>query len=70
MGDVPLIGALYGVGRYDHFDLSTDDDIDGWLVGFAWRPIPNVVFKLDYQFTDHETETLVRGAIAAVAISF
>jgi hypothetical protein len=67
---IPLIGTLYGVGRYEHFDLGNDDDIDGWLLGLAWRPRSNLVFKLNYQLTDHQTDTLPRGALVAVAVSF
>ena len=66
----PLIKTLYGVVRYEHFDLEEDDDVDGWLLGLAWRPRSNLVLKLDYQFTDEKSDALPRGLLAGIAISF
>jgi len=65
----PLVGDLYSVLRYEHFDFEADAT-NGWLIGLAWRFKPQVVFKLDYQFTDRNTDQLNSGLQGALSLSF
>src|SRR5215510_11678191 len=72
---VPLYRELYGVLRFEFIDPRTGSDVTGPLIGLAWRVLPHVILKADYQFANHEggsTErsALERGFLASVTVFF
>src|SRR5262245_10554686 len=72
---VPLYRELYGVLRFEFIDPRTGPDVTGPLIGLAWRVLPHVILKADYQFANHEggsTErsALERGFLASVTVFF
>jgi hypothetical protein len=72
---VPLYGPLYGVLRFEHVEARSGPATNGELVGVAWRPLPHLVLKLDYQFVDHRPDpdaesALERGLFVAVTLFF
>jgi hypothetical protein len=71
----PLYGTLYGVLRFEHVEARRGPAVNGQLVGVAWRLLPHVVIKADYQFADHEgspsePSALERGFVAGVTLFF
>lgn len=72
---VPLIGQLYGVLRFEHVEARRGLAGNGVLPGIAWRPLPHLVIKADYQFVDREGDpsepsALERGFLAGVTVFF
>ena len=72
---VPLYGPLYGVVRLEHVEPRRGRVVNGPLIGLAWRPLPHVVVKADYQFADHEglpseRSDIERGFLASVTLFF
>ena len=48
-GVAPLAGTLFGVGRVEFYSSGLlGDDAGRASAGFAWRPHPALVFKLEY----------------------
>ena len=72
---VPLYRTLYGVLRFEHVEPRSGPAVNGPLLGLAWRVLPHVVLKADYQFADHEgvpreRSALERGFVAGVTLFF
>lgn len=72
---VPLYRTLYGVLRFEHVEPREGPAVNGPLVGLAWRVLPHVLFKADYQFADHEgapreRSALERGFVSGVTFFF
>ena len=72
---VPLYGNVYGVVRFEHVVPRRGPTVNGPLIGLAWRPLPHLVVKADYQFADHEgaptaRSALERGFFASVTVFF
>ena len=67
---LPIVNGLWGVVRFEHFDPDTGPAVNGGLVGLAWRPLPWLFLKADYQLTNHNFEDLNRGFLAAVVFFF
>jgi hypothetical protein len=48
-GVAPLTDKLYAVGRYEAFRRESSDRLSHlWLGGLAYKPLPPLVFKLEY----------------------
>jgi hypothetical protein len=60
---IPLYGSLFGVFRYEHIAPRRGPTVNGELVGLAWRVVPHVLLKADYQFADHEGSPSARSAL-------
>ena len=72
---VPLYGPLFGVTRFEHVVPREGPTVNGQLIGLAWRPLPHLILKADYQFSDHEgvaaqKSDLERGFFASVTVFF
>lgn len=68
---IPLIQRLYGVLRYERFDTGTGLEVDGELIGLAWRPIPFLILKADYQFANRSLGAdFQRGFLASLTLFF
>jgi hypothetical protein len=72
---IPIYGGLFGVVRLEHIDPAHGRTSDGQLAGLAWRPVPHIVVKADYQFATHEgssstRSTLERGFFASVTLFY
>ena len=72
---VPLYRTLYGVVRFEHVEPRDGPAVNGPLIGLAWRALPHVLLKADYQFADHESaqrerSALERGFVAGVTFFF
>ncbi len=72
---VPLYGTLYGVVRFEHVEPGRGRAANGPLLGLAWRVVPHVIVKADYQFADHQgspsdDSSLERGFSAGLTFFF
>jgi hypothetical protein len=72
---VPLYGRLFGVLRFEHVEPRRGPVGNGVLLGLAWRPLPHLLLKADYQFVDHEGDpsapsALERGFLGGVTVFF
>jgi hypothetical protein len=72
---VPIYRTLYGVFRFEHIDPADHRSVNGPLIGLAWRALPHVILKADYQFVDHEgtpeqRSALERGFFAGVTFFY
>jgi len=67
---VPIHGSLYGVARIEHFVPRTGESIDNQLLGLFWRPLPHLIIKADYQFTNRPNEDFQRGFVAEFSLFF
>lgn len=67
---VPIHGSLYGVARVEHFVPRVGDPVNAQLLGLFWRPLPHLIIKADYQFTDRPSDDFQRGFVAAVSVFF
>jgi hypothetical protein len=66
----PIVHGLWGVVRFEYFDPATGGAVNGQLIGLAWRPLPWVFLKADYQFANRSYGDLDRGFVAAVVLFF
>jgi hypothetical protein len=63
---------LYLVGRYEHFDPSSDwsRDVDLWDLGVAWQPLRFLNIKAGYRLSNRETDEVSRGLTASLSVLF
>jgi hypothetical protein len=71
----PLYGTLSGVLRFEHIEPRRGTVVNGPLIRLAWRPVPHVLLKANYQFADHvgpdsDRFGLQPGFLAAVTLYF
>ena len=66
----PFTKTLWGVVRIDYLDPDEGPVVNGQLVGLAYRPLPWLFLKADYQFGNRSTDDLDRGFMAAVVAFF
>jgi len=67
---VPVVHELYGVLRFEEFQQGHGPTGVGGLVGLWWRPIPPVVLRTDYFFTNRTLAHFEPGFKAAVSFMF
>jgi hypothetical protein len=63
----PIYRRLFGVLRYEYFELREESAVNGLLVGLAWRPNNRFVTKVNYQFVDDTNDELLRGLFLSVS---
>ncbi len=78
-GVAPLVGNLFMVARYEAFQREgVGSPAQFWLGGLAYRPVPPLVFKLEYSFR-HSSDPVppssslgggAEGFAASVAVLF
>ncbi len=76
MGEMSLIPYI----RYEEYDTQKEvpagfsrnpaRDIDITTIGFAWKPIPQTIFKIDFQDVNNEAGTGVDQFNAALGYIF
>jgi hypothetical protein len=66
----PFTKTLWGVVRIDYLDPDEGPVVNGQLVGLAYRPLPWLFLKANYQFGNRSTDDLDRGFMAAVVAFF
>jgi hypothetical protein len=69
-GVSPIAGNFYAVGRYEFFDQTAGKFGQVGVVGLAYRPIPPLVWKLEYQFGENNRELAPDGLFASFAVLF
>lgn len=69
-GVAPLGGAWSALARYESYQQRDDDSTERWLVGTAWKPRENDIFKLEYVTGDSNTRLSPKGFMASYAILF
>ncbi len=68
---IPIRGRLYAVGRIEQFQPTSGPPVTGELIGLFWRPLPYLLVKADYQFTNRRTgENLQRGLLISIGLFF
>jgi hypothetical protein len=67
---LPITTGLWGVVRIDYLDPANGGALNGQLVGLAWRPLPWLFLKANYQFGNRSSDDLDRGFMAAVVAFF
>ena len=66
-----VVQRVYLVGRYEHFDEATAGPaVEIGVVGLAYKPLPYVVVKAEYLFSNHRTEEEPPGVKTSLAILF
>lgn len=65
---IPLVWNCYAIGRYEF--TRGDDELNLGVLGFAYRPYPNLLIKTQYIVSNRRSEDAERGFAAAVAILF
>jgi hypothetical protein len=69
-GVAPLSQHWYTIGRYEYFEQPQDKAGQVGLLGLAYRPIPPVVWKLEYREGVHNELLAPNGPSASFAILF
>ena len=77
-GVVPLTSSLYAVGRYEFFDWASNWDNrfvnrglgQAEVLGIAYRPLPPLVFKLEYRTGNNNRELAPDGMFASCSVLF
>lgn len=69
-GVSPIAGDFYGVGRYEFFDQANAKFGQVGVFGLAYRPIPPLVFKLEYQLGQHNRALAPDGLFTSFAVLF
>ena len=69
-GVSPIAGNFYAVGRYEFFDQANTKFGQVGVFGIAYRPIPPLVWKLEYQFGENNRELAPDGLFASFAVLF
>ena len=67
---VPLNLHWFIVGRYEFFEQFQDKAGQVGLLGLAYKPLPPIVWKLDYQLGEHNETLAPDGLSASFAILF
>lgn len=69
-GVSPIIGNFYAVGRYEFFDQANAKFGQVGVFGVAYRPVPPLVWKLEYQLGRNNRELAPDGLFASFAVLF
>lgn len=70
-GVAPLSEKLYAIARYEAYQANTDRPPSQlWIGGLAYKPLPPLVFKLEYGAGVHTTAETPAGLAASIAVLF
>lgn len=69
-GVAPLGQQWFAVARLESFRRPVEASVERWLIGAAWRPQPDRIFKLEYMGGDEQREDSPKGFQASFAILF
>ena len=56
--------------RYDLFNTDRVEEVQEYTLGFNYRPIPEVSFKLEYFYSMHSQDEDYNGIAASIAMAF
>jgi hypothetical protein len=66
----PIVGDLYAISRYEFFDQPNQKFGQLGLLGLAYRPLPPLVFKLEYRIGKNNQDLVPDGLLTSVAVLF
>ena len=69
-GVAPLTNHFYGVSRYEFFDQAKDQFGQVGVFGFAYRPKPPLIWKLEYRLGEHNRHLAPDGLYASFSLLF
>ena len=70
-GVIEVLPRFFLVGRYEHYDQpALLPTVEIGVAGLAWKPLPYVVIKAEYLFSDHRAEESPPGFKSSVAVLF
>lgn len=67
---MPLSQQWFAIGRYEFFEQTSDKMGQVGLLGIAYKPLPPLVLKLEYQRGEHNEMLAPDGLFASVAVLF
>lgn len=67
---IPVSRHWFAVGRYEFFEQQLDKTGQVGLLGLAYRPLPPVVWKLEYRLGTHNEMLAPDGLSTSIAILF
>jgi hypothetical protein len=67
---IPVSQQWFVVGRYEFFEQQRDKTGEVGLLGLAYRPLPPVVWKLEYRLGSHNEMLAPDGLSVSFAILF
>lgn len=69
-GVAPLLAGWYAVARYEYFQQESAPDGQVGVLGLAFRPVPPLVWKVEYQVGSHNATTAPDGLYGSFAVLF
>jgi hypothetical protein len=66
----PLARDLYGVLRAEYFQPPHGGAAVGGLVGFFWRPVPNLILRAGYLWGSRSVDQLLPGTHGSISLIF
>lgn len=69
-GVSPLIDHWYLIGRYEFFEQTTEKTGQVGVFGLAFRPLPPLVWKVEYRWGQHNEMLAPDGLSASFAVLF
>jgi hypothetical protein len=67
---IETLPRIFLVLRYEHYDQPSGPTVDLGVTGLAWRPVPYLVLKAEYLFSDRRAAESPPGFKSSVAILF
>jgi hypothetical protein len=67
---IPLSQHWFVIGRYEFFEQPQDKTGQVGLLGLAYRPLPPIVWKLEYRLGTHNETLAPDGLLASFALLF
>ena len=69
-GVSPIVGNFYAVGRYEFFDQPSKQFGQLGVLGIAYRPIPPLVWKIEYRIGEHNRDLAPDGLFSSLSVLF
>lgn len=69
-GVAPLVGHWYAVGRYEYFQQEQGPAGQLGVFGLAFRPLPPLVWKVEYRLGAHNPSAAPDGLYGSIAVLF
>jgi hypothetical protein len=69
-GVFPIVEHLYGVTRYEFFDQAKGQLGQVGVFGLAYRPIPPLIWKLEYRLGEYNRNLAPNGMFASFSLLF
>jgi hypothetical protein len=69
-GVAPLVSHWYAVGRYEYFEQAQGAAGQLGVFGLAFRPLPPLVWKVEYRIGAHNEQAAPDGLYGSIAVLF